>query len=95
MLVKKQRIFRLLENQINDFFSDDIRIAYGDGSKIKIGSISESLKSKIMLIEGVVILGSEINDDVLDPLVAEIVIEDISVYLFPRHTIESYVRFDV
>ena len=95
MLDNKQRIIRLLENQINDYYSENIRLIYGPGAKIKIKTISEGLKSKSILVEGVVILGSVISEEVLEADVADVFIQNISAFIFPNHTIISYVWFDV
>jgi hypothetical protein len=95
MLDRKQRIFRLIETQINESHKDAIQEVYGLGTKIKINSISEGIKSKSLLLEGVIILGGNITEDVLDTKLAEILIQDILFYFYPRHTIQTYIRFDV
>jgi hypothetical protein len=91
----KKRIFRLIEIYLNEFRGPAVEEVYGKGTKIKIHSISESVKEKLLLIESVVILGETINENVIDETLANIIIQDAIVYFFPRHQVKTLIRWDV
>ena len=95
MLDKKQRLFRLIENYINDFQGESVQKIYGDGSKIKVHSMTQSFSTNILLFEVVVVLGETINESVMDDSLANVLIQDSLVYFFPECQIKTYVRFDV
>jgi hypothetical protein len=92
---RKKRIFRLIEVYLNDFRGPAIEEMYGKGSKIKIHSISDSIRDKSLLIEAVIVLGDVINEDVMDREMADIVIQDALVYFYPEYSIKVMVRWDV
>ena len=95
MLDKKRRIFRLIESYMNDFRGDAVQEVYGKGSKIKIHSMSHGLSTDIILFELIIELGETINESVMNKELADVLIEDASVYFFPNHKIKSFSRFDV
>jgi hypothetical protein len=95
MLDKKQRLFRLIENYINDFQGESVQKIYGEGSKIKVHSMTQSFSSNFLLFEVVVMLGETINESVMDDSLANVLIQDSLVYFFPECQIKTYVRFDV
>ena len=95
MLDKKRRIFRLMESYMNDFRGDAVQEVYGKGSKIKIHSMSHGLSTDIILFELIIELGETINESVMNKELADVLIEDASVYFFPNHKIKSFSRFDV
>jgi uncharacterized protein YpmS len=95
MLDKKQRLFRLIENYINDFQGESVQKIYGEGSKIKVHSMTQSFSTNILLFEVVVVLGETINESVMDDSLANVLIQDSLVYFFPECQIKTYVRFDV
>ena len=95
MLDRKQRLFRLIENYMNDFQKEAVREIYGEGSIIKVHSMNYSYSSKSVLFEIVVILGPSINESLMDKTLATILLQDALVYFFSDETIQSYVRFDV
>jgi hypothetical protein len=95
MLDKKQRLFRLIENYMNDFQGDAVQLMYGDGARIKVHSMNHSYTEKSVLFEIVIVLGETINESVMDKTLANILLQDALVYFFPDQNIKTYVRFDV
>lgn len=95
MLDRKQRLFRLIENYMNDFHKEAVREIYGEGSLIKVHSMNYSYSTKSVLFEIVVILGPSINESLMDKTLATILLQDALVYFFSEETIQTYVRFDV
>lgn len=95
MLDRKQSFFRLIEYYINNFRRDAVETIYGNNSKIKIHSMSESFSTNVMLFEVVVILGEKINESIIDDTLTKILVEDALLYFFPEKKIQTYVRFDV
>jgi len=95
MLDRKQRLFRLIESYMNDFQGDAVQEMYGDGARIKVHSMNHSYSEKSILFEIVIVLGSTINESVMDKTLANILIQDALVYFFPDQKIKTYVRFDV
>lgn len=95
MLDKKRRFFRLIEMYVNDFRGDAVKDFYGDNARIKIHSMTTGVKDNSIMFEVVVILGDSINEDVLNDVMARVLIQDALVYFFPESTIKTYIRFDV
>jgi hypothetical protein len=95
MLDRKQRLFRLIENYMNDFQGNAVQEMYGEGAKIKVHSMNHSYSEKSVLFEIVIVLGNTINESVMDKTLANILIQDALVYFFPDQKIKTYVRFDV
>ena len=95
MLDRKRRLFRLIENYMNDFQGNAVQEMYGNGAKIKVHSMNESYSEKSILFEIVIVLGNTINESVMDKTLANILIQDALVYFFPDQKIKTYVRFDV
>jgi hypothetical protein len=91
----KKRLFRHIEVYLNEFKGYAVEEMYGKGTKIKIHSISDSLKDKCLLIEAVIILGDTINEEFMDRELADVLIQDALVYFFPEYSIKSMVRWDV
>lgn len=95
MLDKKRRLFRLIENYINDYQSDAVQSVYGNGARIKIHTINFSITNNVVLVEAVIILGDLITEEHLDRNLADILIIDALTYFYPECSVKSYVRFDV
>jgi hypothetical protein len=94
-LDKKQRLYRLIESYINDSKGNAVQEVYGKGTKIKIHNINFGVTSKYVLIEAVIILGDTINEQTIDKELANILIQDASVYFFSDYIIKTLIRFDV
>jgi hypothetical protein len=94
-LDKKQRLYRLIESYINDSKGNAVQEVYGKGTKIKIHNINFGVTSKYVLIEAVIILGDTINEQTIDKQLANILIQDASVYFFSDYIIKTLIRFDV
>lgn len=84
-----------METYMNDFRGNAVQEMYGKGSRIKIHSMSHGLSTNLILFELVIELGETINESVMNKDLANILIEDASVYFFPDHKIKSFARFDV
>lgn len=95
MIDKKRRLFRLIESYMNDFQGDAVQEMYGDGARIKVHSMNHSYSTKSVLFEIVIVLGTTINESMMDKTLANILIQDALVYFFPDQKIKTYVRFDV
>jgi hypothetical protein len=95
MLDKKQRLFRLIENYMNDFQGNAVQEMYGDGARIKVHSMTDSYSTKSVLFEIVIVLGTTINESMMDKTLASILIQDALVYFFPDQNVKTYIRFDV
>ena len=92
---KKRRLFRLIENYINDYQKEAVESVYGKGTYIRIHSMTESYSTKSLLFEVVIVLGDTISEQVMDRTLADILIQDALVYFFPDQNIKTYVRWDV
>ena len=80
----------------NSFFSvDTIEEFYGKGTKIKIRSLSYSLKSNILLVDAVVVLGEIITEEVLETTLAEVLILDSMKFFYPDYKVNTMVKCDV
>jgi hypothetical protein len=91
----KRRLYRLIEKYLNDVKKDAVELFYGEGSTIKIHTINFGITNNTILIEGIVILGNSINENVVDNSLAEVLIRESMVYFFPEHQIKTYIRFDI
>lgn len=95
MMDKKRRLFRLIENYINDYQGGAVQEMYGKGSYIKIHNLNFSVTQQSVLLEAVIILGELITEEHIDRKLADILIQDSLIYFFPECSIKTYVRFDV
>jgi hypothetical protein len=91
----KRRLYRLIEAYLNGFKGDVVKSMYGDGSSIKIHTITFGVTNNVILLEAIVVLGETINEEVIDNSLAEVLIQDSMIYFFPEHQIKTYIRFDV
>lgn len=80
---------------VNDFRGDAVKDFYGDNARIKIHSMTTGVKDNSIMFEIVVVLGTTINESMIDKSLADILIQDALVYFFPESNIKTYIRFDV
>jgi hypothetical protein len=80
---------------MNDFRGDAVQEMYGDGARIKVHSMTDSYSTKSVLFEIVIVLGTTINESMMDKTLATILIQDALVYFFPDQNVKTYIRFDV
>ena len=92
---RKRKLSRLMESYINDFRGDAVQEIYGKGSYIKIHNLNFSVAQQSVLLEAVIILGDLITEEHIDRKLADVLIQDATVYFFPEYSIKTYVRFDV
>lgn len=92
---RKRKFCRLIEKYINKTKSDLITEAYGENTSIKIHNIIYSTSNPSILVEGVIILGDEINESVLDRSIADYIIQESTSYFFSDIPIKVMVRWDV
>lgn len=92
---KKRRLYRLIENYINDFQGNAVQELYGKGSYIKIHNIDYSITERTILMEAIIILGDVITEEHMDRKLADILIQDALQYFYPECSVKTYVRFDV
>ena len=64
MLDKKRRLFRLIENYINDYQGGAVQEMYGKGSYIKIHNLNFSVTQQSVLLEAVIVLGDLITEGI-------------------------------
>ena len=95
MLDKKRRLFRLIENYINDYQGGVVQEMYGKGSYIKIHNLNFSVTQQSVLLEAVIVLGDLITEEHIDRKLADVLIQDAIIYFFPECSVKTYVRFDV
>jgi len=95
MLDKKRRLFRLIENYINDYQGGAVQEMYGKGSYIKIHNLNFSVTQQSVLLEAVIVLGDLITEEHIDRKLADVLIQDAIIYFFPECSVKTYVRFDV
>ena len=95
MLDKKRRLFRLIENYINDYQGGAVQEMYGKGSYIKIHNLNFSVTQQSFLLEAVIVLGDLITEEHIDRKLADVLIQDAIIYFFPECSVKTYVRFDV
>jgi hypothetical protein len=95
MLDKKRRLFRLIENYINDYQGGAVQEMYGKGSYIKIHNLNFSVTQQSVLMEAVIVLGDLITEEHMDRKLADVLIQDAIIYFFPECSVKTYVRFDV
>ena len=95
MLDNKRRLFRLIENYINDYQGGAVQEMYGKGSYIKIHNLNFSVTQQSVLLESVVVLGDLITEEHIDRKLADVLIQDAIIYFFPECSVKTYVRFDV
>ena len=95
MLDKKRRLFRLIENYINDYQGGAVQEMYGKGSYIKIHNLNFSVTQQSVLLEAVIVLGDLITEEHIDRTLADVLIQDAIIYFFPECSVKTYVRFDV
>jgi hypothetical protein len=95
MLDKKRRIFRLIENYINDYQGNAVQTLYGKGAHIKIHNINYSTTTKSILMEAVIVLGDLITEEYMDRSLADVLISDAIKYFYPEFSVKTYIRFDV
>jgi hypothetical protein len=94
-LDNKRRLFRLIENYINDYQGGAVQEMYGKGSYIKIHNLNFSVTQQSVLLEAVIVLGDLITEEHIDRKLADVLIQDAIIYFFPECSVKTYVRFDV
>jgi hypothetical protein len=74
--MKPEKLSWFLEKYINSVNKTQLEDYYGVGTTIKVKNVSESLKDKILLFEVSIIFGDIIEEDVLDPTLADFFISE-------------------
>jgi len=92
---KKKRLYRLIENYINEYQGEAVQEMYGKGTYIKIHNINFSITEKTILMEAIIVLGDVITEEFMDRKLADILIQDALLYFYPECSVKTYVRFDV
>ena len=91
----KRRLYRLIEGYLNDYKKDVVEVFYGEGTYIKVNSITFGITKNYILVDTIVKLGNTITEDVVDESLAKILIEDSMVYFFPDSEIRTLINFDI
>jgi hypothetical protein len=95
MKTPKQRYINIIEKYLNVLKKDQVELMYGEGTKIKIHTLNPSVTTNSILVEAVIVLGGNINEDVLDRSLADYLIQDIVYLIFPDSNVKCMVRWDV
>lgn len=94
-MVPKKRFFRLIEVYLNEFKSSSVEEFYGKNTKIKIHAITHIITTNSLLIEAVIYLGDIINEEIMDVILADILIQEALVYFYPECSIKTMITWDV
>lgn len=85
----------MMENYLNVIKKGEIETMYGNDTKVKIHTISFSVKGNAIMIEAVIILGQVINEEVLDRRLIDYLIQDMMPYFFPEiESVKVMTRWD-
>lgn len=93
-MIPKKKLFKLIEKYVNFLRSKEMELIYGKGSKLKVHSISESVKHKTILIECIVIFGDIIEESMLDESAVDLYVRESIKDVFPNAKIQTMVRWD-
>jgi hypothetical protein len=84
MSVRYHKIKSMMENYLNVIKKNEIETMYGVDTKVKIHTISFSVRGNAIMIEAVIVLGQVISEDVLDRRLIDYLIQDMMPYFFPE-----------
>lgn len=91
----KDRIIRILEHYMNVLKKNEVETMYGPNSKIIIKSFEFSITNKSLYIEAKIVLGDLIDESVLDRSLADLLIQDSLVYVYPDLPVKVSIDYDV
>jgi hypothetical protein len=91
----KKRVIKLIESYLNNIRKRDVELAYGVDSKIKIRDIDYLTSTKSILIDCTIILGGEINEEVLTREFLDILVSDAMSYFYSDIKLTINVSYDV
>lgn len=91
----KDRIIRILEHYMNVLKKNEVETMYGSNSKIIIKSFEFSITNKSLYIEAKIVLGDLIDESVLDRSLADLLIQDSLVYVYPDLPVKVSIDYDV
>lgn len=91
----RRRLINLIEKYLNEIKRDTVIKFYGEGSSIKINTLTFGTTKNYILIDVIVKLGETITEDVIDESMAKILIEDSMVYFFPDSDVRTLINFDI
>ena len=95
MNFKKKRFSKLLEKAVNELKKEPLEEFYGKNTKIKILNLDYITSSNKMIVDTSIILGDVINEEILDISMADLLIRECSMYIFPDCHIMTIVKWDV
>jgi hypothetical protein len=91
----KKRIIKLIESYLNNIRKLDVELIYGINSKIKIRDIDYLTSTKSILVDCSILLGGEINEEVLNREFLDILISDAMSYFYSNMKLTINVSYDV
>lgn len=92
---KKERVKRLIEFYMNDYRKNELKLYYGEGSKIKINTVDLVDNGKCFLVDMKIVLGEIISEEVLERAFADYLLKESIETMFGRDfTIRSIVGWD-
>ena len=94
-MINKKKVLRFIEKYVNNLRNEEMELIYGKGSKLKVHSITESVKHKTILIECVVVFGEHIDESMLDESAVDVYVRQSLKDIFPNAKIQTMVRWDV
>jgi len=94
MMDSKKRFCRLIEIYLNESKLEALESFYGKGTRIKITKIDKQIGKNHLFLEAKIILGDLINEDVMDREMADILIQDALVYMYPECSVTVSMSWD-
>lgn len=94
-MINKKKLLKFIEKYVNHLRNKEMELIYGKGSKLKVHSITESIKHKTILIECIVVFGEHIDESMLDEAAVDLYVRQSLKDIFPNAKIQTMVRWDV
>jgi uncharacterized Fe-S center protein len=96
MSTSKNKLKNMMEKYLNVIKKNEIEEMYGKGTVIKIHNVNFSVKGNTIMIEAVIVLGDQINEEVMDRRLVDYLIQDMMPYFFPEvQSVKVMARWDV
>jgi hypothetical protein len=90
----KRKLIKIMNRYIDENFVGDIESFYGKGSKIKVKNLTESYTCNSILIDAVIILGEEINEDVMHVELCDLLLRESLEPIYPNVHVKTMISWD-
>lgn len=92
---RKRRLFNLIENYVNEYSKHALEDFYGHGASLRLKNINYITNDKSVFVNATIILGSYIDEFSLEPVVAELLLQNALQYFFPvEYRYKFFIEFD-